>query len=552
MLKDLNVENYALIDKLNISFSEGMSIITGETGAGKSILLGALSLVLGGRADVSVLKDKERNCVVEASFEVEGCGLEHLLEKNEIDCEPELIVRRTINPAGKSRAFVNDVPVNAGVLKDIGTKLLDVHSQHENLLLSNSKFQLSALDAITDFGNLKTHYGQYFDRYRSAEKRLEELLASNAKSKADYDYVKYQFEQLERMKLKSGEQEELETEVAKLSNIEEIKSGYEKLSALLSGDDISVINMLKEAAHLLTRLQKTYQPAAELAVRTDGCLVEIKDIAAEIDKVYDSLYLDPEMLAAAETRLNGIYELQQKHRVGSIDELLRLQAEYEQSLKTTDSLDEAVATTEKEMNENLKQAKALAGEISEARRQSIPLIEQHVTGLLKSLGMPNVVFRVELVSTERCMPEGMDEISFLFSANRDAEPREISKVASGGEMSRLMLALKSLLVKGMKLPTIIFDEIDTGVSGEVADKMGSIIRELSQKTQVINITHLPQIASKGKSHYLVYKEDTPSATHTRVRRLNGEERIMEIAKMLSGSHVTEAALEHAKELLNHV
>ena len=551
MLKDLNVENYALIDKLNISFSEGMSIITGETGAGKSILLGALSLVLGGRADVSVLKDKERNCVVEACFEVKGCGLESLLEKNEIDCEPELIVRRTINPAGKSRAFVNDVPVSAGVLKDIGSKLLDVHSQHENLLLSNSKFQLSAVDAITDFGNLKADYARYFDSYRSAEKRLEELLAANDKAKADYDYVKFQFEQLARMQLKAGEQEELETEVAKLSNIEEIKSGYERMSALLSGEDISVVNMLKEAEHLLTRLQKTYQPAAELATRTDACLVEIKDIAAEIDKVYDSLYLDPEALTTAETRLNGIYDLQQKHRVGTVAELLGLQAGYEQSMKATESLDADVATAEKELNDNLKQAKTLAGKMSEARRQSIPVIEQHVSGLLKSLGMPNVVFRVELVSTERCSPDGMDEIAFLFSANRDAEPREISKVASGGEMSRLMLALKSLLVKGMKLPTIIFDEIDTGVSGEVADKMGSIIRELSQKTQVINITHLPQIAAKGKSHYLVYKEDTATATHTRVRKLNEEERVLEIAKMLSGSRVTEAALEHAKGLLNH-
>ena len=549
MLKELNVENYALIDALDISFSRGMSIITGETGAGKSILLGALSLVLGGRADSGVLKDKSRNCVVEAMFDIEGCGLEHLFAENEMDYEPHMTVRRTINTSGKSRAFVNDNPVNASLLREIGARLLDIHSQHENLLLASSRFQLSVLDAVTDFGSLKSDYRNYFRAYKAEEKRLQELTAAAAAAKADYDYVKFQFEQLSEARLREGEREELEEELRELSNAEDIKAGYEKLAALFSGDEISLVNFIREADTLLSKLKKVHSASGELAGRVDECLVEIKDIASDIAVINDSLEPNPERLAYVEERLNTIYDLLKKHRVTDIADLVAIRLKYETSLIETDNFDEMMEKVRKTMNENLEKVKQLAKRISTLRHKSLPPMEQHVTSLLKSLGMPNVVFKPELSTSETFSPEGTDEIVFLFSANKDMSPKEISKVASGGEMSRLMLALKSLLVKGSELPTIIFDEIDTGISGEVADKMGDIIRDLSRMTQVINITHLPQVAAKGNNHYLVYKEDGDNGTYTKVRKLDDNERVTEIAKMLSGAKITDAALEHAKELL---
>jgi DNA repair protein RecN (Recombination protein N) len=549
MLKELNVENYALIDKLNISFSEGMSIITGETGAGKSILLGALSLVLGGRADSKMLKDTTRNCIVEGIFRIEGYGLEPFLVENDIDYESDLIIRRTINPAGKSRAFINDTPVNANIIKDISHRLLDIHSQHQNLLLSSSKFQFSVVDAVTEFGDIKDEYLQYFKAWKSDEKKLDDLIARSTKAKADYEYIKFQFEQLEQANLKAGEQNELEVEVQALSNIEELKSGYERLTAFLSNEEISVVNMLKEAENILTRLSKIHLQSQGLSGRVKDILIEVKDIGAEVNRINDTLDVNPERLATVENRLNIIYDLQQKHRVATIQELLEIQQKYGDSLSEIEDFDEMISKTQKSVNFNLGKVKELSRQISKLRKQTSPSIEEHVSTMLKSLGMPNVVFKVELTNSEHFSSDGGDNIAFLFSANKDMPPKEISKVASGGEMARLMLSLKSVLVKGINLPTIIFDEIDTGVSGEVADKMGNIIKELSSKTQVINITHLPQIAAKGKTHYLVYKEDTATSTHTNVRKLDNEARVMEIAKMLSGSKITDAAIEHAKDLI---
>ncbi|MDR1556955.1 MAG: DNA repair protein RecN [Tannerellaceae bacterium] len=549
MLKELNVENYALIDKLNISFSEGMSIITGETGAGKSILLGALSLVLGGRADSNVLKDTARNCIVEGVFHIEGYGLESFLSENDIDYEPDLIIRRTINPAGKSRAFINDMPVNAAIIKDISHRLLDIHSQHQNLLLSSSKFQLSVIDAVTEFGNLKDEYIKYFNAYKVEEKKLEDLLVRSAKAKADYDYIKFQFEQLQQADLKADEQNDLEIEIQELSNVEEIKSGYEKLTALLSNEEISVVNMLKEAENILNHLSKVHLSSNDLVVRLKNILIEIKDISEEANHINDVLEINPERLAVVEKRLNVIYDLQQKHRVATVTELLEIRENYGISLTEIENFDEMISKTQKAVNDNFDKIRELSQQISVLRQKTIPSVEKHVSTLLKLLGMPNIVFKIELTYSEHFSSDGADSITFLFSANRDMLPREISKVASGGEISRLMLALKSLLVKGTNLPTIIFDEIDTGVSGEVADKMGNIIKELSEKAQVINITHLPQIAAKGESHYLVYKEDNATTTFTKVRKLNNDERIMEIAKMLSGSKISDIAIEHAKDLI---
>jgi DNA repair protein RecN (Recombination protein N) len=549
MLKELNIENYALIDRLNIGFSEGMSIITGETGAGKSILLGALSLVLGGRTDSNVLKDTGRNCIVEGVFHIEGYGLESFLTENDIDYEPDLIIRRTINPAGKSRAFINDTPVNATIIKDISHRLLDIHSQHQNLLLSSSKFQLSVIDAATEFGDMKEKYLEYFNTYKAEEKKLDDLLARSAKAKADYDYIKFQFEQLQQANLKADEQNDLEVEMQELANIEEIKSGYEKLAALLSNEEISVVNMLKESENIITRVSKVHLPSNELAGRLENILVEVKDIGEEANRINDSLEINPERLTVVENRLNTIYDLQQKHRVATVGDLIDIREKYGNSINEIDNFDDMISKTQKAVNYNLDMVKELSRQISALRQKTVPSVEKHVSTLLKSLGMPNIVFKVELMYSEHFSPDGADNIMFLFSANRDMPPREISKVASGGEMSRLMLALKSLLVKKNNLPTIIFDEIDTGVSGEVADKMGNIIRELSEKAQVINITHLPQIAAKGNTHYLVYKEDAANTTYTRVRKLRSDERVLEIAKMLSGSKITDAAMEHAKDLI---
>ncbi|MDR1887105.1 MAG: DNA repair protein RecN, partial [Prevotellaceae bacterium] len=481
MLKELNVENYALIDKLNISFSEGMSIITGETGAGKSILLGALSLVLGGRADSNVLKNTEQSCIVEGIFHIQGYGLEPFLEENDIDYDPDLIIRRTINSAGKSRAFINDTPVNAAIIRDISHRLLDIHSQHQNLLLSSSKFQLSVIDAVTEFGDLKGEYLKYFNTYKAEDKKLEDLLARSARAKENYDYIKFRFEQLQQANLKIDEQNELEAEIQELSNMEEIKAGYEKLTALLSNEEISVVNMLKESQNILNRLSKVHSSSNELADRLENTLVEIKDIFEETSRINDALNINPERLAVAENRLNIIYDLQQKHHVGTIRELLEIQNSYDNSLLEMENFDETISETQKAVNYNLDKVKEISLQISALRQKTIPSIEKHVSTLLKSLGMPNIVFQVELAYNEHFSQDGADSVTFLFSANKDMPPREISKVASGGEMSRLMLALKSLLVKGTDLPTIIFDEIDTGVSGEVADKMGDIIRELSKK-----------------------------------------------------------------------
>jgi DNA repair protein RecN (Recombination protein N) len=552
MLKELNIENYALIDRLNITFSDGMSIITGETGAGKSILLGALSLVLGGRADSNVLKDAERNCVVEGVFDIRGYGLESFLSENDIDYDHDLIIRRTVNSSGKSRAFINDTPVNATIIKDISHRLLDIHSQHQNLLVASSKFQLSVVDSVTDFSGLKDKYAGYFNTYRAEEKRLEELLARSAKARDDYDYTKFQYEQLCQANLNPEEQDNLEAEIQELSNMEEIKDGYGKLAAILSNEEISVINMLKESETILRHLSKVHSSSSEFADRLGNVLVEIKDIGEETNRINDSLEINPERLAAAENRLNTIYGLQQKHRVGTVDELIKLQENYGKLLSEIEDFDEIISKTQKTVSESYSRMKDLSLQISTLRQKSIPSIENHVSALLKSLGMSNIVFKIELAYTEHFSPEGADSVTFLFSSNKDMPPREISKVASGGEMSRLMLALKSLLVKGTDLPTIIFDEIDTGVSGEVADKMGDIIKKLSEKAQVINITHLPQIAAKGDAHYLVFKEDTATATHTRVRKLNPDERTLEIAKMLSGSKITETAIEHAKDLLKGI
>ena len=549
MLTDLNIENYALIDKLNIHFDAGLSIITGETGAGKSILLGALSLVLGGRADTGALKNSDKNCVVEGIFRIDGHGLETILAENDIDLSQgdELLMRRIINPAGKSRAFINDMPVNLSVMKETGDKLIDIHSQHQNLLLATEGFRLSVVDALAACLPTLGEYRTAYYGYRETERALAELNKRSEQAKADYEYIKYRFEQLEQAKLRAGEQEELEEEISFLTHAEEIKSGYERIISMLSGDEVSMNGMIHETEHIFRKLAAIHSASKELAERAHSMFIEIKDMSSEAERICGQLLSDPAQLAENEQRLNTIYDLQRRHKVDNVPALIEIRDKLGAEINTIDNYDEEIINREMAVDEAYRKLKHLGDLLSESRKKAVPEIERHVTAMLKQLGMPHAVFKVGMTSGINYTATGCDDITFMFSANKDIPPQEISKVASGGEISRLMLSLKSLLVENIKLPTIIFDEIDTGVSGEVADKMGDIIKNLSNKVQVINITHLPQ--AKGNNHYLVYKEDTDTATFSKVRRLNKAERIDEIAKMLSGSRITEAAIAQAKALL---
>ncbi len=549
MLRSIFIENYALIDKLAIEFDKGLSIITGETGAGKSILLGAMSLILGQRADVSSLKDKEKSCVVEGTFFIENYGLQPLFEENDVDYEPNSTIRRIISPNGKSRAFINDVPVTLNVLKDVTDKLIDIHSQHQNLLIANSGFQLWVVDLLAGNADTLKEYREAYQQYKNVVLRLAELKQQHEQSKADYDYLLFQANQLTEAKLKDGELEELELELKQLTHAEEIKSGYVKASALLSGDEIGATNILREAMQAIAKLTQLSPEAESLASRLESSLIEVRDIANDVEQLSESINFLPERQEAVEQRLDTIYSLQQKHRVNSVTELLSIHESLNAKLETIVGFDSQLEALEKEQGKKEAELNKLAALLAKKRIAVLPDMQKRVIDMLRSLGMPNASFIAEQSELDSFTTNGKTTVSFLFSANKEIAPQEISKVASGGEMSRLMLSIKSLVAQTGKLPTIIFDEVDTGISGEVADKMGLLISKLAEKNQVINITHLPQIASKGSAHYLVYKEDTAKATVTNVKRLNNEERVMEIAKMLSGSSITEAAINNARSLL---
>lgn len=549
MLRSVSIENYALIDKLDISFDKGLSIITGETGAGKSILLGALSLIIGQRADSSSLKDKEKSCVVEGTFSIEGYGLEPFFEENDLDYDNSTTFRRIINPNGKSRAFINDIPVTLNVLKDITDKLIDIHSQHQNLLVANSGFQLWIVDLLANNTDLLKTYRDAYLSYKKTAATLNDLRQQHEQSKADYDYLLFQFNQLEEAKLQENEQEELEAELKQLTHAEEIKSGYNRAAAILSGEEFGVDQLLHEAYQTVSKLAHLSSEAEELAKRIESSRIEIRDIAGEVERLEEAITFSPERQLAVEERLDTVYSLEQKHRVHTVKELLEIRDSLQEKISTIVGFDEQLEALEKEKQQKEEVLSNLANQLAEKREKAIPETEQRIIEMLRSLGMPNATFKAVHTKLDSYTPTGDTSISFLFSANKEVAPQDISKVASGGEMSRLMLSLKSLVAQSGKLPTIIFDEIDTGISGEVADKMGMLISLLAQQNQVINITHLPQVASKGNAHYVVYKEDTPTATKTQIRKLNDDERVMEIAKMLSGSSVTEAAINNARELL---
>ncbi|MFP4557669.1 MAG: DNA repair protein RecN [Bacteroidales bacterium] len=549
MLKNLFIQNYALIDHLDIDFHKGLNTITGETGAGKSIILGALGLILGNRADIGVLKDKQKNCVVEGTFDISAYSLNNFFVENDLDYQSETLIRRQINPAGKSRAFVNELPVTLAVLKDLVSRIIDIHSQHQNLLLADSSFQLTVLDAYTNNIENVLGYRRAYRKFTEVDANLKELKEKAEKSQADFDYLNFQLNELEEAKLKPEEDDELEKLEQQLSHAEEIKSTLQGVSSYLNADDTSILVWLKQVETMLGRINNVYPESEELARRVESCRIELQDLAREVDLQNDKVELDPSQLEAVTQRLNTILTLQQKHRVNSVDELIGVRDNLKAEVDDISSYDISIEKMTKEVAELETQALGLAKEISSIRKKGTPDFEKSIIAMLTQLGMQHAGFKVHFQPLNELTPSGLDKITFQFSANKQMSLQDLSKVASGGELSRLMLSLKSIMVQTKGLPTIILDEIDTGVSGDVADKVGNIINDMAKGMQVINITHLPQIASKGKHHLLVYKNQDGDTTRTQIKRLTDDERVQEIAKMLSGEKVSEAALTNARDLL---
>lgn len=549
MLKRLSVENYALIDKSIIEVHPGFSVITGETGAGKSILLGALGLILGQRADSKALKNQEMKCVVEALFDISNYGLNLFFEEENLDYDDECIIRREILPNGKSRSFINDTPANVSTLKLLGEKLIDIHSQHENLLLNDNHFQLKIVDAIADNEKRLSTYREIYFKYETDKRTLARLREEIARQNANRDYLEFQLKQLQDAALQGEEQEALESEAERLTHSSEIKGSLSKALWLLDENEQSVNQALKDASASLKMAGQYLPEAASLADRLDSCLIETKDIVRELEVKFNDVEVDPNRLDAVNERLDLIYTLEKKHNVDSVAKLLELQNSFDEQLQLLDSGSENVERLKKEIAEQLKTLLSMAGELSAARKEHAPKIEDQILDLLHRLGMPNAKLKIDFNELQEPGTNGMDEVNFLFSANKDKTLQPIASIASGGEISRVMLSLKSILSQSSDLPTIILDEIDTGVSGEIADKMGDLMQQMGHNMQVISITHLPQIAAKGATHYKVYKMDDEKSTTSNIKQLTDEERIHEIAQMLSGSSLSEAAVNNAKELL---
>lgn len=550
MLQSLFIRNFVLIDELHIRFDEGFSVVTGETGAGKSIILGALGLVLGQRADSKSIQSGADKCVVEAVFDVSAYQLEDFFLSHDLEYDAKnCILRRELMSSGKSRAFINDTPAPLSVVKALGDRLIDVHSQHQNLLLADTQFQMNVVDIMAKTESLLVAYRREYERYQDAVRQLEELEALAAKSRQDEDYLRFQVEELRAAQLTAGEQEELEAELETLSHTEEIKSALYKVTDNLIGEERGVVQQLKEALHDVEALEAYFPKAKDFADRLRSAWTDMADLASETDVLKEDVEFDPNRLEWVNERLNTIYSLQQKHRVPSVEELLAIQQQLTTQLSAIDLFDEQMETLTKQRETIYEALMVQAGALTARRHEAATEIEQQLVDRMVLLGIPNTRFRIELWPKEKPSADGMDEVCFLFSANKNEALKPVAQTASGGEISRLMLCIKAMIAGFAALPAIIFDEIDTGVSGEIADKMADIMQDLGQKMQVITITHLPQIAAKGRAHYFVYKEDTAERTLTRIRRLTTGERVNEVARMLSGASLTDAAVANAKALL---
>ena len=553
MLRSLYIQNYALIEKLDIDFGSGFSVITGETGAGKSIILGAIGLLLGQRADVKSIRRGAAKCVIEARFEIAGYGMQPFFEENELEYEDECILRREVYASGKSRAFINDTPASLVQMKELGEQLIDVHSQHQNLLLNKEGFQLNVLDILAHDEEELAAYQSLHREWKQAQRDLENLIALAGQNKADEDYIRFQLEQLEDAHLTAGEQEELEQEADTLSHAEEIKAGLFRAGQVMNSDEGGLLSALKECLNTVSGLQKVYPSAGELAERLESSYIELKDISQEISGKEEEVEFNPARLEEVNDRLNLIYTLQQKHRVSTVDELLALADDYAAKLSNITSSDEQIEELKSRSESLYNKVKKQAAVLTELRTAAAREVEKQMAARLIPLGMPNVRFRVEIGTRKEPGAHGADTVGFLFSANKNGALQNISSVASGGEIARVMLSVKAMIAGAVKLPTIVFDEIDTGVSGEIADRMADIMQEMGDSDrQVISITHLPQIAARGRAHYKVYKQDNETETNSHIRRLTDEERVEEIAHMLSGATLTEAALNNAKALLGIV
>lgn len=549
MLTRLHISNYALIDELEIKFDNGLTIITGETGAGKSIILGALSLILGERADARSVRNPEKKVVVEASFDISAYALEGFFAESEIDFwEEECIVRREISATGRSRAFVNDTPVTISVLKDLTSRLVDIHSQHSNMLLSKPAFQLSVLDSIADNKEVASKYNVEYVCYKKLQEQLLEKQNEYEKIRAEEDYIRFQLNQFADLKLTENEDAELENLQKKLSNVSEIKQNLWQISSTLNGEENSILEQLKVVAQRIQSTERNLSEIEGMGERVQSALVELKDIAQSVSYVDDQLVDDPRQLEEVEMRLNSIYEQERKHNAASVNELLAIQHKFENQLSLIDNNENQIAEIEAKLKTQKAKVKELALVLSETRKKAAQLFVADLQPLAQTLGMRNLAFDIKFTTTDYTA-NGADAVEFLFAFNKNQTLLPVKDTASGGEISRLMLCIKSIIARSMSLPTIIFDEVDTGVSGDVANKIGEMMGEICKRIQVLAITHLPQVAAHAHHHLMVYKADDENSTLTHVKVLNEEEHVLEIARMLSGKDVNQAAIENAKSLI---
>jgi DNA repair protein RecN (Recombination protein N) len=551
MLRSLSIQNYALINDLQITFENGFTIITGETGAGKSILLGALSLLVGQRADATVLLDNSKKCVVEGSFIIGEYNLQNFFVQNELDYDNTLIIRREVLDNGRSRAFVNDSPVNLSILKELGDRLIDIHSQYQNSFLAENSFQLRVIDILSKSSAILEKYKISFKKYSELNRILDQLKNSATKEQSNLDYFQFQYTELEKAKLKPGEQIQLEEELKLLSHAEEIKSSLTNIHQALSFESSGALNAVKESIGIAGKIKTNYSKAGELQDRLNSIYVELKDISSESLNLAEKVELDPLKLEEVKARLDLLYALCHKHRAADLDELITQRDTFAAKIEAINGYEDQIIQIEKELTAEKETLNYLAVQLSENRISAIKPFEDQIVMILQLLGMPNGSFAVKMEKLSDFNQNGLDIVGFLFSANKQVSLQEISKVASGGEISRLMLAIKSVIANALAMPAVIFDEIDAGVSGDIADRMGNIMKQMSQNMQVISITHLPQVASKGKNHFLVYKTEGDKYTNTQMKLLNGEDRVVEIAKMLSGEQISDAAITNARVLLNN-
>lgn len=549
MLTSLSIKNYALIDNLQVKFGEGLTIITGETGAGKSILLGGLGLVLGKRADLSSLKNKEEKCIVETEFSINNYDLEGFFRENDLDFEKNTLIRREILPSGKSRAFINDTPVTLDILSSLGEKLIDIHSQHQTLQLTGNDFQFQVIDAVAGNAEIINEYQGKLREYLKTKSALKKLIDFQQDADKEQDYNSFLLKELQQANLTPGMLTELEATYEKLNNIEEIKERISHSQQLLAEEQIGILSSLNELKSTFQKLAGYGKQYEDLSIRVQSTFIELDDIYNEIQLLGENLEADPKLLEEVNNKLQTIYTLQKKHNALDVAELLSIKSALEEKVAITENLESDIKEKQLLVFKFEEELDSIAQKIHKKRESVIPELTKYLENLLGELGMPNARFKIELVLSDLYHTNGKDELSFLFSANKGTAFGEIKKVASGGELSRIMLCIKSLLAQHMNLPTIMFDEIDTGVSGEISNKMGDIMKQMSKSMQVFSITHLPQIAAKGNAHFKVYKEDKQETTSTRMKVLSNEERILEIAEMLGGKDISDSALAHAKQLL---